>query len=383
MKKIYTIVISIILSVSVFAQAPQKISYQAIIRDASNNLVTNKTVGLQISILKGSATGTEVYSETQTPSTNANGLISIEFGGSTTFNSIDWGTDTYFIKTETDPAGGSNYTITGTSQLLSVPFALYAKSAGNGFSGKYDDLKNKPNLSDTSKYLKAEVDPMFNVSVAKGISMQDTAKWNAKSNFSGVYSNLIGKPNIPTKTSELTNDAGFVTPTTGGVPAGTVLPFTGINAPAGYLLCDGSAISRMTYSDLFSTMGSAYGAGDGTTTFNLPDLRGRFLRGVDGTAGNDPDNSTRIASNIGGNTGNAIGSLQSDTLKSHKHNFIVSGGSGNSTSPNYVYTYLSGSNNGGGLWNAGGGTVLTAPIQSTGGSETRPVNIYINYIIKY
>jgi hypothetical protein len=88
---------------------------------------------MQISILQGSAGGTAVYVETQTPTTNANGLVSIEIGAGTVvsgdFTTIDWANGFYFIKTETDLLGGANYTITGTSQLLSVPYALHAKTA--------------------------------------------------------------------------------------------------------------------------------------------------------------------------------------------------------------------------------------------------------------
>ncbi|MCC6383714.1 MAG: DUF1566 domain-containing protein, partial [Bacteroidia bacterium] len=108
-------------------------SYQAVIRNASNNLVVNQSVGMQISILQGSASGTAVYVETQTPSSNANGLVSIEIGAgnvvSGSFTAINWANGPYFIKTETDPAGGTTYSITGTSQLLSVPYALHAKTA--------------------------------------------------------------------------------------------------------------------------------------------------------------------------------------------------------------------------------------------------------------
>jgi hypothetical protein len=88
---------------------------------------------MQISILQGSASGTAVYVETQSPTTNANGLISIKIGDGTVqsgdFTNIEWANGPYFIKTETDPAGGTDYTITGTSQLLSVPYALHAKTA--------------------------------------------------------------------------------------------------------------------------------------------------------------------------------------------------------------------------------------------------------------
>ena len=97
-------------------------SYQAVVRNASNDLVANQSVGIKISILQGSATGTPVYVETQTPATNANGLVSMEIGNGTVvsgdFTTIDWANGPYFIKTETDPTGGTNYTITGTSQLV-------------------------------------------------------------------------------------------------------------------------------------------------------------------------------------------------------------------------------------------------------------------------
>jgi hypothetical protein len=135
MKRIFTIIIAVLLTASVFAQAPEKMSYQAVIRDASDNLVTNQTVGMQISILQGSTSGTVVYSETQTPTTNDNGLLSIEFGGGIGFDTINWANDSYFIKTETDLTGGSTYTITGTSQLLSVPYALYSNNSLNDNTG--------------------------------------------------------------------------------------------------------------------------------------------------------------------------------------------------------------------------------------------------------
>jgi hypothetical protein len=139
MKRIITFFTVILITTSVFAQAPNKMSYQAVIRNSSNLLVSNTAVGMRISILQTSSSGNAVYIETQTPTTNANGLASIEIGGGTVvsgnFASINWANGPYFIKTETDPTGGTNYTITGTNQLLSVPYALYAKSAGTVSGG--------------------------------------------------------------------------------------------------------------------------------------------------------------------------------------------------------------------------------------------------------
>lgn len=120
--------LALLVSTSIFAQTPEKLSYQAVIRDSDDVLIANTQVGMQISILEGSTNGTVVYSETQTPTTNNNGLVSIEIGTGADFAAIDWSNGTYFIKTETDPSGGSDYSITGASQLLSVPYALNAKT---------------------------------------------------------------------------------------------------------------------------------------------------------------------------------------------------------------------------------------------------------------
>jgi uncharacterized protein (TIGR02145 family) len=135
MKHFVTTIAIVLISVNTFAQAPNRISYQAEVRNTSNSLVVNQLVGMRISILQGSTTSPAVYVETHTPTTNANGLISIQIGGGITsgnFATINWGNGPYFLKTETDPSGGTNYSITGTNQLLSVPYALFSNSSNNG-----------------------------------------------------------------------------------------------------------------------------------------------------------------------------------------------------------------------------------------------------------
>lgn len=129
MKALLTFLFAIQLFITVCAQSPSTLSYQAVIRNSSNKLVLNKEVAMQISILQGSASGTAVYIETQHPTTNANGLVTIEIGNEAGFSTINWAYGPYFIKTETDPDGGNNYTVFGTSQLLSVPYALHATTA--------------------------------------------------------------------------------------------------------------------------------------------------------------------------------------------------------------------------------------------------------------
>lgn len=185
MKLIYTILCAVLLTASVFAQAPEKMSYQAVIRNSSNQLITSQDIGMRISILQGSIYGASVYVETHSTTTNTNGLVTLEIGTGTVLNGdftiIDWANDVYFIKTETDPtaAGGIAYTIIGTSQLMSVAYALHAKTAESIIGGiietdpiytawdkSYNDLTEKPNIRDTvnavidttSQFVRTEID---------------------------------------------------------------------------------------------------------------------------------------------------------------------------------------------------------------------------------
>ena len=264
MKRIYTIFVAILLTVSVFAQAPQKMSYQAVVRDANNNLVTNSNIGVQVSILQNSANGTSVYTERHFPTTNSNGLVTLEIGTGTVisgdFSTIDWAGDIYFVKTEIDLNGGANYTISSTSQLLSVPYALHAKTAESITGGEtdpvftswdkstgisitesqitdlqhftsadendpvymawdksYNDLTNKPNITDTvtavldttTQFVRTETDPVFTSwDKSTGISITESQITDLQ-HFTSAdetdpvymawdksYNDLTNKPNI-------------------------------------------------------------------------------------------------------------------------------------------------------------------------------------------
>jgi hypothetical protein len=130
MKKLYILVSMVLLSAVTYAQAPQRMPYQAVIRNTSGALVAETFVGTKVSILQGSANGGTVFSEVHNAETNVHGLLSLEIGGGTpvtgTMAGIDWANGPYFLKTETDPQGGTDYVIFGTSELLSAPYALYA-----------------------------------------------------------------------------------------------------------------------------------------------------------------------------------------------------------------------------------------------------------------
>ena len=151
-------------------------------------------------------------------------------------------------------------------------------------------------------------------------------------------------------------------------PVGTVLTYTGDTAPEGWLMCHGAAISRADYSALYAVIGNRFGYGNGDTTFHIPDFRGKFLRGHDAGAGYDPDRYSRGNHYPGGATGDSVGSYQADEFKSHSHveTTMVNNGYGSDT--------------GGWYW---ANHTTTTSTSFTGGSETRPNNISVNYIIKY
>jgi len=196
-------------------------------------------------------------------------------------------------------------------------------------------------------------------------------------------------------------------------PIGTVVAYAGKedSIPDGWLLCDGRAIKRKDYDVLFNNViGTQYGTGDNVMTFNLPDYRGRFLRGVDGDAGRDPDKDGRTASKPGGNAGNQVGSVQADPIQEHKHQFNDPGHGHNvlidrpNETPNPAYVSVKGDSaddqrnftfddtyklpkDGVKFFvekNTTGATVEKVGKDDSErvSSETRPVNVYVNYIIR-
>lgn len=191
MTRIFALFVILLITILSIAQTPEKISYQAIIRDSGNNLVTLQQVGMRISILQGSANGTPYYTEEHTATTNINGLVSIEIGTGQivqgTIEDINWPNGPYFIKTETDPSGGNHYSIIGTSQLLTVPYAMHAKSAGRIVG------------------VLPELDPVYGVSVASKISEADTASWNSR-----LKVEIDGDPNNEIQVLSIRNDTIFL-----------------------------------------------------------------------------------------------------------------------------------------------------------------------------
>jgi microcystin-dependent protein len=162
------------------------------------------------------------------------------------------------------------------------------------------------------------------------------------------------------------------------VPVGTVLSFSGTSAPTGYLFCDGTQLTTLAYPKLSAAIGTSFGS-TGSGVFNIPDLRGFFVRGTDnmgtGAAGRDPDTASRSNGYTGGNTGNNIGSWQGHAFQNHNHGFPLAS---NDSFGSYAAD--------GSALEGYGNTTVTGSYgaySQQSAAETRPLNIYLNYIIKY
>lgn len=178
MKKIILLTLTIFICIGNYAQSPAFFYYQALVRNNSGELVVNQLIGVQIDILQGSTSGTSVYMETQEETTNSYGQLNLKIGSGITtddINTIDWSNGPYFIQLKMDISGGSSYQLVGTSQILSVPYALHANTVENisesdpvytAWNKDYNDLTNAPNIIDSvnavidtsTQFIRTEVD---------------------------------------------------------------------------------------------------------------------------------------------------------------------------------------------------------------------------------
>jgi hypothetical protein len=205
MKTLATLFILLLITISAFSQIPGAFKYQALLRDKEGNALMEQKVSLRIKVLDARSEHTSIYAESHHVETNNYGLIHLEIGRGESdqhFSDINWGEGPYFLKIEVDPSGGDQYESLGTSELLSVPYSLHAKTAENSFSGRYQDLKNKPDLSDI---VRQEQDPLFNSSVASGITKEDTIKWNHK-----LQKEMDGDPFNEIQHMSLSNDTLYL-----------------------------------------------------------------------------------------------------------------------------------------------------------------------------
>jgi microcystin-dependent protein len=372
MKRNYTLLLFLLATVSILAQTPEKMSYQLVLRDASNTLLTNQQVGIQISILQTTITGSAVYIETQTATTNINGLVSLEIGSGTSsddFSAIDWSAGPYFIKTATDANGGSNYSIIGTSQLMSVPYALYAKTSGsstpgpqgepgiqgetgtvgtNGTNGAKGDTGDKGDVGDQGETgtdgtngtngekgdtgdqgtqgIQGETGAAGEVNLPTAVNgnliTYDGTNWVAATPQNAVkitIGNAGGNLSFNNRSPYLA--VNYIIAIYGVFPSrnsadpfiAEIIMFAGNFAPRGWAYCDGQILAISSNTALFSILGTTYG-GDGRTTFGLPDLRGRSAIHVG--YGHGPGLSTI---RLGDRSGAETTTLTTNNLPSHTH----------------------------------------------------------------
>ena len=147
MRTFYSIIVLMLITLNLWSQVPQQFSYQAVLRDEKGRILENTKVSVRISMLKGTESGDILYQELHETNTNTNGLITLQVGVGKKeigeFSKIDWSAGPYFLKTETDPSGGTNYVLVGTTQLLSVPYALYAANSQPGPKGDKGEQGDK------------------------------------------------------------------------------------------------------------------------------------------------------------------------------------------------------------------------------------------------
>lgn len=237
--------------------------------------------------------------------------------------------------------------------------------------------------------IREDVQTFLNVTKIDSDNIQDAGIETAKIEDGAITNDKIADGTIDRDKAATSLEQALV-------PSGACLPYAGSSAPGGFLLCDGTAVSRTIYADLFAAIGESHGNGDGSTTFNLPDFRGRFIRGVDDSAGRDPDAGSRTAMQPGGNTGDDVGTVQDDAMLAHTHSdgslqaLIGTDNTGGLTlkrataSPTYNGVAH---NTGAGEFPVSGDSRATdvqgtTGSTSTGSGEVRPINAYVNFIIK-
>lgn len=235
MKKGLFILMMVVMSaVTAWSQAPHIMTYQAVVRDATGRLVCDREVSVLLSILQGSEIGVAVYIDRQTVTTNGNGLFTVVIGnaGSGLYD-IDWADGPYFLKSEVDPDGGTNYTLRTVQQLTSVPYAMRAHTVDSIIGGvnyietdpiftawdkDYNDLINKPTIPTNISELNNDAGYLTSFEEVQVLSLRNDTLFLTGGSFVKLpetgtrdYNDLINTPTIPTAVSELDNDAGYLT----------------------------------------------------------------------------------------------------------------------------------------------------------------------------
>ncbi len=297
------LIFNLFLIFSANAQAPYKFSWQAVIRDQANNLIVNRPVGLRFIIIQGSASGNIVYGETQRITTNSSGLATAEIGGGTVlFNSIaniNWANGPYFLKTEIDPSGGFSYSINGTTQMLSVPYALYAENCPNACKDCYSTLIKTNNLPAGRFCRNGGFRIEFGLDINKNLQLDPNEVNNALTKY--VCNGINGRGIVST----IDNGNGTFTFTYSDGTTFTTSDLRGPQGPQGIQGPVGAAgVGILSTSDNGNgTFTINYSDGSSFTSANLTGPQGAVgPQGIQGTQGPAGANGNGIISTI--NNGN-------------------------------------------------------------------------------
>ena len=355
MKRISFLIYFLIISGTLMAAIPQALNFQGIAKRKNGTTINNSPIYLWVYVDDTTSNFKPYYLEQDSAVTDSFGTFTVLIGlgkriSPALFSQIPWASPARIylgVLFDTLSPSNPNYNPIplGPIQMVTVPYA-FAASAVSGI------------MADTG-------------------SDGDIMRYDAKNRVwrdGGQYAAGNGITII--------HDTISVTSVASGIPPGCIMPFAGDTAhiPAGWLLCDGRQLPTAKFPALFGAISTSWGGAGGN--FNLPDMRGMFMRGASLGTGADPDAGARGALKTGGNTGDNVGSYQSDTIKMHGHGTQPSAYYSNET--NSISTINGGSGSNGSINTTNGGSATnrekTLPF---GGNETRPKNVYVNYIIKY
>lgn len=321
------------------AQVPTTLSYQGLLTDLNGAPVADASYDIAFSFYTELSGGTVAFTRGPFSVQTFKGLFTVILGNGQGNNNAalpyTLGSTQYYVGIK----NGTQVELTPRAVLTAVPYAFQAQSvvsvdAATITTGTLPDLRLSTHLQD----------------------LADGSLTGSKVG-TGINAANVTVGTLPAS----------VIPSSGGVPVGTIIAYGGTTIPAGWEFCDGRSLSTTgTYAALFDAIGSNWGS-TSAGTFRLPDLRGRFTRGRDATGGNDPDVGTRTSLFANGSIGDNVGSYQADELKSHQHSFNMNTQAVNQSGASAVSN----------------ANVNTGQTSFTGGSETRPINAYVNYIIKY
>ena len=381
--KFLALLLGLAVATSVVAQeAPKLLPFQARLTDAQGIPATNGVRLVQFRLYSQPVGGTPVWAgEIHRTSING-GLVNVILGTKTPFTGVDFNQQLYLEMTV--DVNGDNQITAQDPPLLPRQVVLPTVFAKEANVARNSTLLNG---ADWTSILATGTDPRDAASYINAAKLQPGGLTGAQ-----LAPGSITTTNIAAAAVVDTNLA----PAAVGiaalkqeiidqlVPPGTVVAFAGpaSSVPSGWLICDGSTYFRISFPRLFNVIGTTWGVGTlNGDSFQVPDMRGEFLRGVSQGTGRDPEAGSRVNAYLGGNTGDQVGSYQYDQLRSHTHPININNGNG------YVLgVFVQGSgnpgfNDPGSYW--GQLDTLSLSVQPAGGAETRPINVNVYYIIKY